>query len=125
MSNRERFIREGDEEIVSRVREGGRLMSLARRMRDGRGVDEEQDYNVVEETALCVVLTNGVEVQVHEMGPIGIAVYDQSFSWINHSCSPNACYRFSTVASLDSGGPSMRIVASGSAHETTTVRITS
>lgn len=51
---------------------------------------------VWEEAALCLVMTNAVEVQDDKTGRIlGIAVYDKDFSWINHSCSPNACYRFS------------------------------
>ncbi|KAL2334912.1 hypothetical protein Fmac_016125 [Flemingia macrophylla] len=44
--------------------------------------------------ALCVVLTNAVEVHDSEGRALGIAVYDHRFSWINHSCSPNACFRF-------------------------------
>lgn len=32
--------------------------------------------------------------QVKGGGSVGIAVYGTDFSWINHSCSPNACYRF-------------------------------
>ncbi|KAJ0265175.1 SET domain-containing protein [Hirschfeldia incana] len=50
---------------------------------------------VLEEAAICSVLTNAVEVQDSRTGvALGIAVYDSRFSWINHSCSPNACYRF-------------------------------
>ena len=39
---------------------------------------------------------NAVEVQDNEGRNLGIVVYDINFyfSWINHSCSPNACYRF-------------------------------
>lgn len=51
---------------------------------------------VWEEAALCLVMTNAVQVQDDRTGRIlGIAVYGKDFSWINHSCSPNACYRFS------------------------------
>ena len=43
---------------------------------------------------LCAVLTTAVEVQDKEGGALGIAVFGATFSWIDHSCSPNACYRF-------------------------------
>ncbi|CAH8335159.1 unnamed protein product [Eruca vesicaria subsp. sativa] len=49
---------------------------------------------VLEEAAICAVLTNAVEVQDRAGVAIGIAVYGSRFSWINHSCSANACYRF-------------------------------
>jgi SET and MYND domain-containing protein len=57
--------------------------------------------------ALCVVLTNAVEVHDNDGCALGIAVYEHAFSWINHSCSPNSCYRFSfsnssSVLSLES-----------------------
>lgn len=52
------------------------------------------DDAVLEEAVLCLVLTNAVEVQDKTGRTLGISVYDTSFSWINHSCSPNACYRF-------------------------------
>ncbi|KAE8718651.1 hypothetical protein F3Y22_tig00110007pilonHSYRG00249 [Hibiscus syriacus] len=36
------------------------------------------------------------ETETDEAGRcLGIAVYDPNFSWINHSCSPNSCFRFS------------------------------
>lgn len=54
---------------------------------------ETEDFSL-EEAALCLVITNAVEVQDNEGRSLGIAVYPPSFSWINHSCSPNACYRF-------------------------------
>ncbi|KAF6163693.1 hypothetical protein GIB67_036153 [Kingdonia uniflora] len=99
LSNRERMLEKSEEfrDGLVRVREGGRLMSLARRMRDGdfNGFDD----NVAEESVLSQVLTNAVEVQVSEQLVVGVAVYGPSFSWINHSCSPNACYRFSLVGS--------------------------
>ncbi|KAJ1438440.1 Tetratricopeptide-like helical domain superfamily [Sesbania bispinosa] len=44
--------------------------------------------------ALCAVLTNAVEVHDNEGRALGVAVFEPAFSWINHSCSPNACYRF-------------------------------
>ncbi|KAF8107147.1 hypothetical protein N665_0126s0065 [Sinapis alba] len=52
------------------------------------------ENTVLEEAAICSVLTNAVEVQDRTGVALGIAVYDSRFSWINHSCSPNACYRF-------------------------------
>ncbi|CAD5314693.1 unnamed protein product [Arabidopsis thaliana] len=48
----------------------------------------------LEEAAICVVLTNAVEVHDSNGLALGIALYDFRFSWINHSCSPNSCYRF-------------------------------
>lgn len=52
--------------------------------------------------ALCAVLTNAVEVHDSEGCALGIAVFEPAFSWINHSCSPNACYRFAFSSSLPS-----------------------
>ncbi|CAF2034476.1 unnamed protein product [Brassica napus] len=54
----------------------------------------DRGNTVLEEAAICAVLTNAVEVQDRAGVAIGIAVYGSRFSWINHSCSPNACYRF-------------------------------
>jgi SET and MYND domain-containing protein len=48
----------------------------------------------LEEAAICAVLTNAVEVHDSNGLALGIALYNSSFSWINHSCSPNSCYRF-------------------------------
>ncbi|PIA44193.1 hypothetical protein AQUCO_01700067v1, partial [Aquilegia coerulea] len=62
---------------------------------------QEENDTELEEMVLCIVLTNAVEVQVNEKQGLGVAVYGPSFSWINHSCAPNACYRFSI--SGDSG----------------------
>ncbi|KAL1198766.1 Protein SET DOMAIN GROUP 41 [Cardamine amara subsp. amara] len=53
----------------------------------------------LEEAAICSVLTNAVEVQDSNGRALGIALYDSRFSWINHSCSPNSCYRFSNTTS--------------------------
>ncbi|KAL6218209.1 hypothetical protein ACLB2K_011424 [Fragaria x ananassa] len=79
-----------------RIRDGARAMFLARTMPDDNDavLDVAHDDAVSEEAALCLVLTNAVEVQDHTGRTLGIAVYDSCFSWINHSCSPNACYRF-------------------------------
>ncbi|KAK9096405.1 hypothetical protein Sjap_021902 [Stephania japonica] len=116
LTNRHKFnldVEDDEErEMVARLREGARLMARARRMRDGLGVGEAGECQE-EEMALFVVMTNGVEVQVDDEGPVGVAVYGPGFSWINHSCSPNACYRFSVAGSFDCGGARMRIVASG------------
>lgn len=68
-------------------------MAMARAMRDGRGLDGGDDCEL-EEAVLCLVITNGVEINFTDERPIGIGVYDWRFSWINHSCSPNSCYRF-------------------------------
>lgn len=86
-------VLEEDGEVAGRIREGGSLISRARnrkRARDGRRVGAV----ALEEEALWAVLTNAVEVQVSERGAIGIAVYGPAFSWFNHSCAPNASYRF-------------------------------
>lgn len=100
LSNIEKFENEDDDdeedEILGRIKEGGRLMEMARRMRDGgvRGVYELKEDNLVEEIVLGQVLMNSVEVQGYEDCYLGNAIYGPNFSWINHSCSPNACYRF-------------------------------
>ncbi|KAG4989598.1 hypothetical protein JHK85_032581 [Glycine max] len=44
--------------------------------------------------ALSTVLTNVMEVHNNEWRALGISVFYHIFSWINHSCSPNACYHF-------------------------------
>ncbi|KAL3845408.1 hypothetical protein ACJIZ3_002811 [Penstemon smallii] len=86
---------EGYEEVQSefeRIQEGAKAMEVARRMclGDSASLDSQE-----EEMVLCLVLTNAVEVHDKNGCSLGIAVYDNKFSWINHSCSPNACYRFS------------------------------
>lgn len=68
-------------------------MAAATSMRDGRPLDSHEGF-LLEEAVLCAVVTNAVEVQDSVGRSVGIAVYDIPFSWINHSCSPNACYRF-------------------------------
>lgn len=84
-------------------------MAEARRMI--RGNDDDDDC-VMEEAALCVVMTNAVEVQDENGVAVGIAVYDTAFSWINHSCCPNSCYRFSGFN--DESGTGMLIAAAAS-----------
>ncbi|KAJ8446056.1 hypothetical protein Cgig2_017558 [Carnegiea gigantea] len=91
LTNRRKLLE--DEETSARVRAGGRVLAMARAMRDGRDFDGGDDCEM-EEAALCLVITNGVEINVTDVRPIGIGVYDWRFSWINHGCSPNSCYRF-------------------------------
>ncbi|KAL0391841.1 UNVERIFIED_CONTAM: protein SET DOMAIN GROUP 41 [Sesamum radiatum] len=98
--NENRENREGScestENVLEKIREGTELMAKVRRMcLDEDGNLEQQEEFVVEEMVLCLVLTNAVEVQDKSGCSAGIAVYGTAFSWINHSCSPNACYRFS------------------------------
>ncbi|KAL5560192.1 hypothetical protein UlMin_036403 [Ulmus minor] len=83
-----------DGDLLARIRDGARAMAAARRMRDGVNFSSEEEA-VLEEAALCLVLTNAVEVQDKSGRTLGVAVYSSSFCWINHSCSPNACYRIS------------------------------
>lgn len=99
LTNREKLLAgttaddEDDPESVVRIRDGARTMAAARKMLECDEAPEPNDF-VLEEAALCLVLTNAVEVQDNSGRNLGIAVYDPSFCWINHSCSPNACYRF-------------------------------
>ncbi|KAF2291136.1 hypothetical protein GH714_020314 [Hevea brasiliensis] len=102
-------------------------MAAARRLRDGKQelIElDENEYDAVlfeeEEAALCLVLTNAVEVQDSDGCTLGIAVYDPTFSWINHSCSPNACYRFLISKPSTAAFPAdskLRIVPGGSNGE--------
>ncbi|CAH9067484.1 unnamed protein product [Cuscuta epithymum] len=88
------------EEVSERIREGARAMAAARRMRDGLNLESSLAEDcAVEEAVLCLVLTNAVEVQDRTGCSVGVAVYGPRFSWINHSCSPNSSYWFSTVPS--------------------------
>ncbi|GLJ24562.1 hypothetical protein SUGI_0469320 [Cryptomeria japonica] len=93
------------QEIAQEIEEGARLMHLAR-THVGGAMECDGDVQRVEEEALCAVITNGVEVQVDQFQEtstrgsemqslvLGTAVYGPLFSWCNHSCRPNACYRF-------------------------------
>lgn len=106
MTNRERLIfgevkndpfpESGAESVLERIREGTKVIAAAIMMcaSEEMCVKSPREY-AVEEMVLCLVLTNSVEVQDRSGNSIGIAVYGTTFSWINHSCSPNACYRFS------------------------------
>ncbi|KAK7315253.1 hypothetical protein VNO77_33791 [Canavalia gladiata] len=96
-----------DENDVSvRIRFGAIAMAEAIAKQRGFPYDDA----VLEEAAvaLCVVLTNAVEVHDNEGRALGIAVFGPTFSWINHSCSPNACYRF-TLSSSSSEEPKLLI----------------
>lgn len=88
----EEALEEGDE-IAERILEGSLLMSSARKAR-AQGYVSFSDGLKVERMALWAVTTNSVEVQLSEGLAMGIAVYGPSFSWFNHSCFPNASYRF-------------------------------
>ncbi|CAN0892225.1 Protein SET DOMAIN GROUP 41 [Linum grandiflorum] len=112
LTNREKLLAE-DDEIADRVRIGARAMAAARReeTRDGEGLMEEEE-------ALCLVITNGVEVLDSRSRSIGIAVYNCTFSWINHSCSPNSCYRFLFSPPAESPDSAPIIFPSGSKVDT-------
>ncbi|BAU02033.1 hypothetical protein LR48_Vigan10g134600 [Vigna angularis] len=81
-----------DDHVSEEIKLGAAAMAEA--ISEQRAVPN--DDVVLEEAtiALCAVLTNAVEVHDNEGRALGIAVFDPTFSWINHSCSPNACYRF-------------------------------
>ncbi|CAK8532820.1 unnamed protein product [Lathyrus sativus] len=87
-----------NDELSETIRINALAMATAiAKQRSGNGLIESYDDAVLEEAtdALCAVLTNAVEVHDSEGRALGIAVFEHAFSWINHSCSPNACYRFS------------------------------
>ncbi|KAK6115661.1 hypothetical protein DH2020_007930 [Rehmannia glutinosa] len=101
---------ENNENILERIREGAKVIAKARRMCLDENVNvEKQDELVLEEMVLCLVLTNAVEVQDKSGCCIGVAVYETAFSWINHSCSPNACYRFLMGLEDNEELPALRI----------------
>jgi hypothetical protein len=96
LTNRDKLLATtGDDEFVRRIREGAAAMAAATKMRDGHESEAWELDDVALEAALCLVLTNAVEVQDNTGRTLGIALYGPSFCWINHSCSPNACYRIS------------------------------
>lgn len=95
---------DNEEELSGRILDGAKAMAIARRTRDGLDTNVElsaAEY-AVRAAVLCLVLTNSVEVHDKDGRSLGVGVYDLAFSYINHSCSPNACYKFCTT--LDSGG---------------------
>lgn len=87
VSDLQKVLEEGGE-VAEKIREGGMRMSRARNKGGLHGAV------MVEEVVLWAVITNAVEVQVSKGPAVGVAVYGPWFSWFNHSCSPNACYRF-------------------------------
>ncbi|KAL7128258.1 hypothetical protein ABFS83_14G304000 [Erythranthe nasuta] len=103
---------ENSENVYQKIKMGAKMMAEARRASTDRHVNAEKkrDDFVLEEMVLYLVLTNAVEVQDKNGGAIGIAVYDTAFSWINHSCSPNSCYRF--VSALENHQQSSLRIAS-------------
>ncbi|KAG8064469.1 hypothetical protein GUJ93_ZPchr0004g39975 [Zizania palustris] len=80
-------------EIAEMMLEGSLWMLSARKLRIQITVGLSDELTI-ERVALWAVMTNGVEVQISEGQALGIAVYGPSFSWFNHSCCPNASYRF-------------------------------
>ncbi|KAM7252930.1 hypothetical protein ACFE04_025548 [Oxalis oulophora] len=105
LTNRDKFLSriddDNDELTYSRIHEGAKLMALSRKK-----VVDGGSLLLLEEAALCIVLSNAVEVEDDNGRNLGIAIYDWRFCWINHSCSPNACYRFSFSSSLHNEEPS-------------------
>ncbi|XP_018682457.2 protein SET DOMAIN GROUP 41 isoform X1 [Musa acuminata AAA Group] len=102
-SDLEKVLEEGGE-VAERILEGAALMSLAR----GRGRSREADFDggaASPEVVLWAVLRNSVEVHISEVGALGVAVYGPGFSWFNHSCVPNACYRFELGYRYGETGP--------------------
>ncbi|CAN6228095.1 unnamed protein product [Urochloa humidicola] len=83
-------------EISERILEGSLLMSSSRKAM-AQTYARFSDRLKVERMALWAVITNSVEVQLDEGLAMGIAVYGPSFSWFNHSCFPNASYRFESA----------------------------
>ncbi|KAK4571525.1 hypothetical protein RGQ29_030098 [Quercus rubra] len=83
LTNCHKLLLQEDDEFAATIREGAKAIATA-----------TATDTASASAALCLVLTNGVEVQDYDGRNLGIAVYPQNFSWINHSCSPNASYRF-------------------------------
>uniref|UniRef100_A0A0D9W4Y1 Sphingomyelin synthase-like domain-containing protein n=1 Tax=Leersia perrieri TaxID=77586 RepID=A0A0D9W4Y1_9ORYZ len=92
LSGIEQAMVEGGE-IAERMLKGSLLMSSARKLRMQTSFGLSNGLTI-EKVALWAVMTNSVEVQINEGQALGIAVYGPRFSWFNHSCCPNACYRF-------------------------------
>ncbi|XWS24949.1 hypothetical protein CRYUN_Cryun27aG0028800 [Craigia yunnanensis] len=108
-------------EFAGKIRQGAIAMAAARKLQN-KNKEEQSDDFLLEEAVLSLVITNAVEVQDDNGRSLGIAVYDPCFSWINHSCSPNACYRFSVsppnVTSFEEDSSStLRIVPGVSGEE--------
>ncbi|XP_024632337.1 protein SET DOMAIN GROUP 41 isoform X2 [Medicago truncatula] len=107
LTNRHLLTSQNDDDVAETVRLGALTMATAIEKQNGCS----KDGGTLEEAtvALCAVLTNAVEVHDNEGCALGIAVFEHAFSWINHSCSPNACYRFSFSNSLLSRESKLRI----------------
>ncbi|XP_071702263.1 protein SET DOMAIN GROUP 41 [Rutidosis leptorrhynchoides] len=88
MTNRHKLL--DDHEISTRIKNGARAMGTAISITNG-SLDTD---SLLVEAVYCAVITNAVEIQDKIGRSVGIALYDTRFSWINHSCSPNSCYRF-------------------------------
>ncbi|CAI9116510.1 OLC1v1017675C1 [Oldenlandia corymbosa var. corymbosa] len=106
VTNYERFaaIERNDDSgdnVLGMIKEGASRMLLAGNFGD--------DMAAVAEAMVCLVLTNAVEVQDNKGRNVGIGVYDTAFSWINHSCSPNACYRFTEMTAEVDRNAQLRI----------------
>ncbi|XP_015692119.1 protein SET DOMAIN GROUP 41 [Oryza brachyantha] len=80
-------------EIAEMIMEGSLLMLSARKLRMQTTLGFSNGLTI-EKVALWAVMTDSVEVQISEGRALGIAVYGPRFSWFNHSCCPNASYRF-------------------------------
>nr|XP_043616501.1 protein SET DOMAIN GROUP 41 isoform X2 [Erigeron canadensis]XP_043616502.1 protein SET DOMAIN GROUP 41 isoform X2 [Erigeron canadensis] len=93
LTNRHKLLLLHHDDLSTRIQNGAREMAAAISLRDHCTLDSSKDY-LLEEAVLCLVITNAVEVQDRIGQSVGIALYNIPFSWINHSCSPNACYRF-------------------------------
>ncbi|GMI77103.1 hypothetical protein like AT1G43245 [Hibiscus trionum] len=109
-------------EFATQIRQGAIAMAGARKLRNRDSALNKSDGVLLEEAVLSLVLTNAVEVQDEAGRSLGIAVYDPNFSWINHSCSPNACYRFSVsppnaTSFGEDSSSSLRIVPSVSEED--------
>ncbi|KAK8967125.1 Protein SET DOMAIN GROUP 41 [Platanthera guangdongensis] len=87
-------------ELAERIEDGAALMIQARNPRIPGACSLERAS--IEGEVLWAVMTNAVEVEIGELGGVGVAVYGPCFSWFNHSCSPNACYRFE-LSSVNKG----------------------
>ncbi|KAG5612353.1 hypothetical protein H5410_023634 [Solanum commersonii] len=84
-----------DDDLSGRIHDGAKALAASRRM--CVGLETSGEYSV-EAEVLCLVLTNAVEVHDKDGRSLGVGVYDVPFSWVNHSCSPNASYRFCTAS---------------------------
>lgn len=113
-------------DLAEELRDAARLMCHARNLTAQAGFTANQglsstmtckDEILLAEEVLCQVFTNGVQIQADRIEAcdksiaegrtnfgsidLGIAVYGPLFSWFNHSCRPNAFYRF--IGYFDTG----------------------